>query len=710
MSVGGITLANTAALWGLLALPALVAVHFFQQRSRRVLLGTRFLLEAIAPESRGGRTWERFRASRAFWLQCLAVLLLVWVLAAPRWPRADSTQTVVLVLDDALAMRAVTEEARLAVRELGAELAGRAARTEWVLMTSDARRPALYRGADRARMLAALDAWSPTLGTHDYDAALRLGRGLAAADGECWFITDREEKVPPDQAAIGVGRALANVGFAGGVVARAESEVGAESGAGAEAATKAAAANIPAGARVWRAVLRNHADEAQSRAWWIEGPGGASERRAVRLEAGGVIELSGVWPVGAERAVLRLEPDGFAEDDRLPLVAPRPKSLGARVTLAGARGEFFRKLLAGIPGVDAGASLGATLRVLETRDAETVPPGAAILLAAPETQAASGAATDAATAGDASASGRRALVRTPVVAERHALVDALNWRGLLGPGPSALRAGEADEVLLWQGERPLVWLRGGVGGAEARRQLVLNFDWEAGNAGRLPATVLLLRRFVEGLRDEQPGAYAANFDTGARVELAVADVAQAGGAGGAGDKEPAPVRWTLVREAGGGGRPAAADRRAGEDAGAPSDRNRGDAGAPSGVFGGSGETRELDAGELAVLRAPAEAGFFEVRRGADVLVSGAAQFADARQGDFRGAARFRREAPAGAAAARRERQTQGDPLGTLWLALAGAALLGSWWPGGAGRAPAPRAASPGGTGGSGGLGKGGLRV
>ncbi len=693
MSVGGITLANTAALWGLLALPALVAVHFFQQRSRRVVLGTRFLLEAIAPESRGGRTWERFRASRAFWLQCLAVLLLVWVLAAPRWPRADSTQTVVLVLDDALAMRAVTEEARLAVRELGTELAGRAARTEWVLMTSDARRPALYRGADRARMLAALDDWSPTLGTHDYDAALRLGRGLAAADGECWFITDREEKVPPDQAAVGVGRPLANVGFAGGVVARAESE----SGAGAEAATKAAAANIPAGALVWRAVLRNHAEEVQSRAWWIEGPGGASERRGVRLEAGGVIELSGVWPAGAERAVLCLEPDGFAEDDRLPLVAPRPKSLGARVTLAGARGEFFRKLLAGIPGVDAGASLGATLRVLETRDAETVPPGAAILLAAPETQAAPGAAT----AGDASASGRRALVRTPVVAERHALVDALNWRGLLGPGPSALRAGVADEVLLWQGETPLVWLRGGVGGAEARRQLVLNFDWEAGNAGRLPATVLLLRRFVEGLRDAQPGAYAANFDTGARVELAAVDVAQARGGGdaGAGDAESAPVRWTLVREADGAGRPAAAERRAG-----------GAADAPSGVFGGSGETRELDAGELAVLRAPAEAGFFEVRRGADVLVRGAAQFADARQGDFRGAARFRREAPAGAAAARRERQTQGDPLGTLWLALAGAALLGSWWPGGAGRAPAPRGASPGGGVGAGGPGKGGLRV
>ncbi|MBC8012239.1 MAG: BatA domain-containing protein, partial [Burkholderiales bacterium] len=159
-------LANPVALWGLLALPTLVAIHFFQQRSRRVETSVLFLIEALSPESQGGRTWERFRGSRSFWLQVLAVLLSVWVLVEPRWPRADSAQTVVVVLDDAMALRAFEQEARLAARDLMLEAERRAAKTEWVLMTSDTRRPALYRGGERLRAEAALLAWRPALGTH----------------------------------------------------------------------------------------------------------------------------------------------------------------------------------------------------------------------------------------------------------------------------------------------------------------------------------------------------------------------------------------------------------------------------------------------------------------------------------------------------------------------------------------------------------------
>jgi hypothetical protein len=589
-----VTFANTAALAGLLAVPALVAVHFFQQRARRVELSTLFLIEKLAPESRGGRTWERWRGSREFWLQVLAVLLAVWVLAEPRWVRADSSQVVVVVLDDAMALRAVEAEARAAAANVMAESAARAARTEWVVLTSDARRPALYRGPDRARAEAALASWRPALGTHEYAPALRLARGLAGAGGAVWFITDRESKVPPDQAAVGVGRALANVGFAGGDVTPARSGEGA--------------------GRTWRAVVKNHADTAQRRAWWIETPAGASERRVVEIAPGAVLELSGAWPATAERAVLRLERDGFEADDLLPLVRPEPKRLSARVAVGGEAGEFFRRALGAVDGVAVGASLAATLRVVEERPGEATVGGPAIVLAAAKT---AGAA-------------ERRLARAPVVAERHALVDGLNWQGLLGTGPAGLRMAAADEALLWQGAEPLVWLRAG---AEGRRALVWNLDWSAGNAGRLPASVLLVKRHAEAVRDAQAGVYAANFDAGGPVPIAEADrLAAVGGA-----------EWSVERE-----------------------------GAPR---------RVVEAAELAVLRAPAEAGFFVVRRGEEVLVRGAASFADARQGDFRGAGSFRREPPAGEAEAARARNTQGDPLALLWLTLAAAALLGSWWPG-----------------------------
>lgn len=585
MSFAGWSFANAAAWWGLLALPALVAVHFFQQRARRVETSTRFLLDALAPESAGGRTWERFRGSRSFWFQALAALLVVWVWVEPRRPRADSRQTVVIVLDDALAMQAVEGEARAVAAGLMAEAAGGAARTEWVVTGSDPRAPVRYRGPERARAEAALAAWRPTLGTHDYEAALRGARGLAGEGGRSWFVTDREEKAPRDQAAVGVGRPLANAGFAGGAVERAEG-----------------------GGWRWRAVVKNASDEPLRRSWWIEAGELASERRVVELPPDGVLELTGGWPAGAERAVLRLEADGFGADDALPLVRPVAKRLRAEVTASGEAGEFFRRVLGGLEGVEvAAAGGGAGLRVVEEDGAATTSSGAAVVLAA--------------------AAGKgKGLSRAPVVAERHALVEGLNWQGLLGPGAAGLAMAAGDKGLLWQADAPLAWLRAGT---EGRRQLVLNLDWAAGNAGRLPATVLLARRYAEAVRDAQSGAYAANFDAGARVPLAEADLAAGG-------------EWTLVTEAEG--------------------------------------RRAVEAAELAVLRAPTEAGFFEVRRGEEVLVRGAAQFADARQGDFRGAGRFRRDRPAGEAAAAAARNTQGDPLAAWWLALA-AALVASWWPG-----------------------------
>ena len=601
MNLGGLTLANPAALWGLLALPALVAIHFLQQRARRVETSTRFLIDALAPESAGGRSWDRFIGSRSFWLQVLAVLLLTWVWTGPRWPRADSRQTVVIVLDDSIAMQAVAEEARAAVRALMDEVQSRAAATEWVIMGSDPRAPALYRGGARSRAETILRAWHPRLGTHAHSEALGVARAQAGGGGECWFVTDREEKVPPDQAALGVGRPLANAGFAGGAVERAEE-----------------------GGLRWRAVVRNSSGVAQRRGWWIESAAGASERRVVELPPDGVVELAGVWPADAERATLRLEGDDFGADDALPLVRPVSKRLVARVEAAGETGEFFRRLLTSIDGVDtAGAGAGAAggLRVVEEDGTAATPTGAAVVLAL------TGSAED------------KALLRAPVVAERHALVEGLNWQSLLGPGPAGLAMNPEDEGLLWQADAPLAWLRPGVA---ARRQLVLNLDWAAGNAGRLPATVLLVRRHLEATRDAQPGAYAANFDAGGRVPLADADLAVGVGA------DTVAGEWALVVE--------------------------------------GGERRVVPPAELAVLRAPAEAGYFTVLRGEEILVRGATQFADARQGDFRGASRFRREPPAAEAETARNRNTQDDPLAPVWLALAGAALLGSWTPARAGAA------------------------
>ncbi|HYC71795.1 MAG TPA: BatA domain-containing protein [Opitutaceae bacterium] len=596
--------ANPAGLWALLGVPAVLAIHFLQQRSRTAVVSTLFLIEHLAPESRGGRTWERLRSSRPLWLQLLAVALAAWVLGEPRWVRSDSAQTIALVLDDSASMGAFRAEAARAAGVVLAGQDGRAGRTEWLVLTSDPRTPVLYRGADRGAAEAAVAAWSPARGTHDPQPALRLAHALAGPNGLTWFITDARAKVPAAQAAVGVGRPLENVGFGGASVQRED------------------------GAMVWRALLQNHSDRPQRRRWWVEAGGGRTAERTAELAPGGLLELSGRLPDGVDRCLIALEPDAFAADDRLPLARPAAKPLPARVEIEGEVGAFFRRALGTVEGVHFAPGTPPRLRVLRLAADRARPAGAAIILPPVPARA-----------------DRARVLRAPVVTARHPLLADLNWQGWLGPGPGSLATADGDTPLLWQAERPLAWLS--AAGAESRA-LVLNFDWEVSNADRLPAAVLLVRRHAETVRDAQPGPYAANFDALAPVPLAASELAGGG---------PFVLEVQAAAE---GARPAA---------------------------------RNLDAAELPSLRAPADPGFFVLRRGEEVLVRGAAQFADPRQSDFRRAETFVTGSPAESDALFR-RNSRPDPFVPLWLALVGVALVGSWWPGRRATSAAPAARAP----------------
>ncbi|OAM88182.1 BatA domain-containing protein [Termitidicoccus mucosus] len=628
------TFSNLAGLWALLGVPAVLAVHFLQQRSRRVVTSTLFLLDALAPESKGGRRWERLRASRALWLQLLAVVLAAWVLAGPRWLRDESSQTVVAVLDSSASMEAFREEAVRAVAEKFSESAGAAARTEWIVLSSDPRQPPLYRGADRRAALRAAEAWRPRMGAHDCGPAIRLARSLAGGAGATWFVTDSRAKTPPDQPAVGVGRALANAGFAGAVVSGVED-------AAADGETPARRGHA------WRALVRNFSGGPIRREWWIEAGAGRTPAQTVEIGAGGLAELAGRFPGGADALTLVLAPDDFALDDRLPLVRPAPKRLTIAVEVADreTRG-FFQKIVAGVAGTERAPRGSGGLRIADWGVFQPQPPGdvsgiflmreAAETIAQREAREAAGEV--------------RQARREAIVAERHPLVADLNWQGFLGTGAGGLKREPGDEVLLWQGGEALAWLRRGAEGREDARggQLFLNFDWTRSNAARLPAMVLLARRFTKRVQEHQRGGYAENFDTGApvRVDARPVGAAGRGSAAGVAGGETLTVEFSPAADGGKGG-----------------------------------WTREVPASGETVLRAPEEAGFFTVSRGGEVLVRGAAQFADARQGDFSAAETFSENAGALAAAAREaawERNSRPDPLAPLWLLLMGAALLWSW--------------------------------
>jgi hypothetical protein len=417
-------------------------------------------------------------------LQLLAVILAAWVLGEPRWIRAESAQTVVVVLDASASMDAFRTPALAAAERELALAEGLAARTTWVIMTTNPRQPALYRGVAREAAGAALVRWQPELGRHDPGPALRLARTLAGTAGRTLFITDARAKAPEDQRTAGVGHAIDNVGFAGATVGREEDGY------------------------VWRALVKNHATTPQRRQWQLETAGARSAPQSIELAAGALTEISARLPEGIDRATVVLADDGFAMDNRLPLIVPRSKPLTVSVEGTDDAAEFFRKLAGAVDGVTlAVANAPATLRVARLAAAEVArEPRGGIFWPPPDGRA------------------QAPLLTDPVTPERDPLVAALNWQGWFGAGPYGFSAAPGDTTLLWHGRWPLVFLRSTVseGAAPSTRthKLMLAFDWATSNASRLPATVLLARRFIEAERDAQRAPYAANFDCGALVPIA----------------------------------------------------------------------------------------------------------------------------------------------------------------------------------------------
>jgi hypothetical protein len=367
------------------------------------------------------------------------------------------------------------------------------------------------------------------------------------------------------------------------------------------------------GQLIWRVLLRNYGRTVQTRNWWSVVDGGRGPVNQITLQPGQLDEVQGAFPADGKTIELVLEGDGFGLDDRLALVKPEPKKIFYRKVGNNDFGEFLGRLMATFNNV------------------EPAPPGPADLELAAYDPALGRFPKGRGLVFLDEGSGPRAkrLFSGMVIAENHPLVDDLNWRGLVCSGSLEILGADGDEVLVWQGSRPPIFLRklpeGGPPEArlvpEGGRQLVFNFDPRFSNAERLPAFVLLCHRFVESGRAEKVEFEAVNVDTRQRLGLAV-------------DRMGAAVAL----------RPG---------------------------------TPEIPAMQASILRAPADPGFFEVVQGDRPLLRGAAHFADAREADFMGADSFSSvENKVATLATRNSRQ---DFLTPVWVLLLTGALLGTWY-------------------------------
>jgi hypothetical protein len=588
-----LSFSNPLGLLALLGIPAVLAIHFLQRKSVLLPVSTLFLLEKTRRESASGRRFDRLMQSVPLWMQLLAVLLLTWLLTEPRYQKPRSVQRVAVVLDSSASMSVFKDATLTALREKLPPLQGQASAIEYTVLESAPGRPRLFAGDSIDPLIESLRAWKPRDGLTDPSQAIRLARSLVSRDGTVVYVTDTPlESAPFDARQFSVGQPVENVGFTGVTFAK-------------EGDTW-----------VWRALVRNYGTQPAQRAWSLESPVGRSEPKTLHLEPGGMVSLQAAFPAGTDRARVTLSPDAFTLDDVLPLVRPKRKPLALFAPASEAFGDLTKRLI---------NSLDATTPVNDAASADllfvrydpldpALPPNNAIVFVHDSTQGG-------------------AYLKGGIITEKHPLLDGLNWQSLLVRETIPLERTKADRVLLWQGERALIFLREipAMPDRPAARQLCFNFDLRLSNAATQPAFIVLLHRFAESIRSEKVAPSSELLETSQPIELAF----KPGSA-----TSPAEPLTASVADA--DGKPIV--------------------------------VRTIRAGES--LQAPTEPGFFTVKQADQSLLEAAVHFGDSREANFANCQPA--DTVKGASEGSLTHHTREDPLWRVWLLALAGVLLVSW--------------------------------
>lgn len=574
--------ANLLGFWALLGIPFIILIHFLQRQSKIETVSTLFLLDALDRQSVQGRKFDRIRNSIPLWLQILAVLLLTWLLVEPRWSKPNSVQKIALVFDSSASMKAFKSEIlnESLIKEL--PKLKRGARTvEYTAIDSHLDGASIFNGTSVEELILALDKWEPFRTAHDPGPALRVGRSLVGKDGLLIYVTDHFTKQPGyDAKVLSVGDSLANVGFAGVQVDR--------------------EANPP----TWKALVRNYSNTPQTREWYLASGNQKTATRSITLEPNENRTLQGRFPEGSDRVFIHVENDKFELDDSAPIIIPKPKAIAvAKVSsprLEKMMNTMFESLEnTVIPTKETGVDV-----VLSTYDplspTETEPVSITLLSQILPV---------------------RTFLKGTIVSTNNPLMQELNWQGLIARSGPSIPSFKDDEVLLWQGDRPLIFLRRSF----EKNQLFFNFDITTSNADKLPAFIILTHRFVEQVRRRKQAPYAANSEL----------------------NQPVQINYSFAEDA------------------------------PELLVTQGTEKSWVPINKVRTIKAPKIPEFYKITQGETLLFDGASHFADTREADFSKAETKNdlAEATAGVVTEHTER----DGVWRIWLLLLFLVILFSWW-------------------------------
>lgn len=210
---------NPWGLLGLLAIPAIIAIHLFRRRFRPRPVTGLFLYGPTVRTVAAGRKRQRLLWRASLLMELLAALALTWYLSDPHLDERQQSRHLVVVLDSRWRVGAMTPVGSVdaALRTLVAQRIATLDPEDRVTLVTSGTAPVVACGpaARPAEALARLDAWRPRQPWHELDGALTLGRSLADAGATVLLASDRPlAGLPPGIALLTAGQALATVGVA----------------------------------------------------------------------------------------------------------------------------------------------------------------------------------------------------------------------------------------------------------------------------------------------------------------------------------------------------------------------------------------------------------------------------------------------------------------------------------------------------------------
>lgn len=461
------TFANPVALWWLLAVPAVVALHLFRRRLVEKRVAALFLFAGDRLVASAGRQRTRLLNTPSLWLECLAAAALALWLAGPSFG-ARSGRHLVVVLDDSASMGVHDAKAGKAAVALRLDRLPTGSRVTFVRTGP---RPAVLGEMSRSRNADdVLERWQPAQPRHDPLPAIDLARELAGASGEVLFVTDAAP--PPgcnDIDVVAVGDALANAALL--TVRRVPRADGED------------------------LFVRVGVFGSMASTTLTIDDGGREIAREVVVFRDGLADLTFALPKDLGALHLRLAPDALAIDDEV-LVAPEPERIVAVCDLLPAETQQRLQL----PRVfDA---LRGERLVTDPRDAQIVIAREPGLVLPGQTELVIAAPADGA---------ERDGWRGPFVIDRsEPLLAGVQLQGVTWVAPRRVLPGR---VLVAAGATALVTEEP----LDVGRRLWCAIDPAAGNLARSPDWPVLWTNLLDAASRDVPGLVDANVVVGGEV-------------------------------------------------------------------------------------------------------------------------------------------------------------------------------------------------